>query len=800
MREARFFLRGVTFLAAITLFTFSTTQAQPVTLPGGEQVEHINFERHVMGLLSRVGCNAGACHGSFQGKGGLYLSLFGYSPEKDHVALTRYGFARRVNPANPDQSLMLLKASGQVPHGGGRLFGTRSYEYHVLRNWIAQGAKRNRGEGKIKHVEVTPAEHLFTRPGEKVQLKVMAEFDDGSKENVTAFSTFRTKDDFIAEVSRGGEVSGLNPGDTAIIVGYRGKVLTARVLVPVPATLVKTYPTVPTANYVDREIFAKLRKLRVIPSPLASDHEFLRRIHIDTIGTLPTPEEARAFLASKDPQKRVKKIEELLKHPMHSALWATKFSDITGNNIDTMENPPQLRAKRSKMWHDWFRTRLSENVPYDQIVHGILCATSREKQDPAAWSNKTVTILQQAAKSFKSDYAKRKSLDLFWRRNNFTTQQMAERIAVSLLGVRIECAQCHKHPFDRWTQSDYRSFTNVFSQVKFGISAEAKTAISQGQAQINRTVKIKGTQLREVYVDNNSLRRLNHPVTNAPLDPKALGGPVIDMNYLMLRNVDAREALYQWMIGPENPYFARSFVNRIWGHYFGVGLVDPVDDFSVANPASNDKLLDALAKDFVAHKYDIRHIERIILQSRAYQLSAKPNATNAHDRRNYSRSYVRRMMAEVMVDVLNGALGATENFGKDVPAGVRAIEVAPNRLQNASLDYVFKIFGRPPRNTTCDCERPSDPALPITLYLMTDQALLNKIANGRLKKMLAEKKMTDEQMIDEMFLATLTRLPTQREKQLALGNIGEKKAQERQKALQDVLWALINTREFILNH
>jgi hypothetical protein len=863
---------------ALLLLTPPSLCAEPIKLPNGAELQQVDFERHVAGLLGRMGCNAGSCHGSFQGKGGLYLSLFGYSPEKDYLSFTRDGMGRRVNVLNPDSSLLLLKASGQVSHGGGKRFDKNSWQYQVFREWIAQGAKWERGSGAVKRVEVMPNEHRFDKQDETQPLQLLVEFADGSREDMTAFADFRVNDDYVADVTAGGVVRGLRPGDTSVVVTYRGNVVTSRAMVPAQVAEGGVYPKLPQHNFIDRLVFAKLEKLNIVPSDLSSDSEFLRRVYIDTIGSLPSPEEARAFLADKDPNKREKKIDELLEHPLHAALWATKFSDITGNNVDVMEQPVQLRPKRSKMWHDWLRKRFAENMPYDEIVHGILCATSRDGRPPEDWAKQAVAIDKSAESGFDSDYANRASLDLFWRRGNnlngFPLEQMAEHTAAAFMGVRLECAQCHKHPFDRWTQADYRAYANVFAQVKFGASPESQSIINQTNTELRKGLtealaavdkenaerrkkvaetieteneqrrksveeKVKDqsearrnealekidkenadrryqalanlerenqqrrqrvqqqfaqrnqTQLREIFVDNRQLRRLADPVTNSTLPAKALGGPVIELQG------DARETLFKWLVQPDNPFFARSFVNRVWAHYLGIGIVEPADNFSVANPPSNPELLDALAREFVEHKYDIRHIEKTVLMSRTYQLSAVPNSTNVHDRNNFARSYLRRMMAEVVVDVLNSALGATENFGNDVPSGIKAVEVAPNRLQNQNLMYIFRIFGRPPRTASCDCERASEPALPQTLFLMTDQNLLNKIQRGRLEKLMREPK-SDAEIIEELFLATLCRPPTEKEKEAALEHI-EKKS-NRNAGLTDVVWALINTREFVLNH
>jgi hypothetical protein len=905
-------LTRIGFLSIVCLAALGAPgRAEVVTLPDGRRIENVDFERHVQALLGKHGCNSGACHGSLQGRGGLFLSLFGYSPEKDMAALTRDARGRRISVGTPEKSLMLLKATAQIPHGGELRFSPNSWQHDLVRSWIAAGAHWQPGAGQVKRIDVQPSEIVFTKPGETKQLKVIVHFADDSREDMTYLCDFKAYDDFVAAVSPTGEVKGLRPGDTPILVTYRGHIQAMRVFTPVNLPAGTAYPKIPEGNYIDREVFDKLRKLNIIPSDPASDLEFLRRVTLDTIGALPSPDEIRAFLADKDPDKRAKKIDQLLEHPLHAALWATRFCDITANNIDAMDGSVQLRAKRAKMWHDWFRKRVAENMPYDRIVRGVLTATSRDNLEPAAWVKQAGELDRAAQVGFSADYAKRDSLDLFWRRLDgkefFSIQKMAELTATAFMGVRIECAQCHKHPSDRWTQAEYRAFANVFSQVQLGSSPEIRAAVLKEQTErqkaikeaievIDRDIKARKAeaeakfdaefapkrkefeitlakeiamrkeaalktaanepaekqkaalasaeksieayrkkmqttfdqsalvqrrkatsaidqesfkrrnevnarfagknnfavgQLQEVFIAAKPMRTLSHPDTNQALPPKALGGP--ELGY----DADAREGFYRWLVQADNPFFARSLVNRVWAHYFGQGLVEPVDSFSAANPPSNEKLLDALAKDFIDSKFDLRRLERTILRSRVYQLSATPNETNRQDKNGFSRSYPRRPMAEVVIDMLNDALEATDDFGADVPKGSRAIEVAPNKLQNRQFAEILRIFGRPPRTATCDCERATEPALPQTLYLMTDGSLLTKMTKGRISKLLASSK-NDEAIVDELFLATLTRFPNDRERTAALQ--GLQRASSRQAGLVNVMWALINTREFLLNH
>ena len=798
-------------VAGLFALSSQSTRSAAVILPGNKTVDKVDFERHIMGLFGRMGCNSGSCHGSFQGKGGFRLSLFGFEPDKDYQALTRENFGRRIDPVAPESSLLLLKATGQVEHGGGVRFLKGSWQYRVFKQWLEDGARWSAGSGDVKSITLTPPELAFKKAGEETSLKAQARFADGSEADITSFCDFRTNDDAVVDVSSLGVAKALRPGSTAIVVSYRGNVLPVRVLVPYELPDSFKYPKVAENNFIDREVFARLRLLKMVPSDLAGDEEFLRRLTIDTIGCLPTPEEVRAFMADKNPSKRARKIDELLGHPMHAALWATKFSDFTGNDTASLEQPVQLKPVRSQMWHDWFRKRLAENIPYDQIVKGVLCATSREGKPADEWYEHAKALDEVAQKSYDTDYAQRDTLDVYWRRQqNVPIEQWGERTAAAFMGIRLECAQCHKHPFDRWSQVEYRAYANVFGQMAFGISPETRKALGQklapgGKKQANNN---KVTQIREVFVLARPAKTLQHPDTGATLSPRALGGPEIPVE----TGKDPRVALFEWLRAPDNPFFARSFVNRVWGHYFGVGLVHPVDGFSLANPPSNEKLLNALAKEFINHNFDIRHIERLVVNSRAYQLSSRTNETNKFDKNNYAHSYIRPMMAEVVVDVLNSALGGTETYGpvanpkaKNRPnlptlrPNIRAIEFGASQVQSPTVAYAFRIFGRPPRSSACDCERAMDPALPQKLYLMTDQSLLGKFNNptGRLQKLL-NGKLTDEQVLDELFLATLSRLPTADDR--ATFADYRQATPDRRTAFADTLWALINTREFILNH
>jgi hypothetical protein len=489
---------------------------------------------------------------------------------------------------------------------------------------------------------------------------------------------------------------------------------------------------------------------------------------------------------------------------MHAAVWATKFSDITGNNTDAMENPQATKSRRSQMWHDWLRKRLASNMPYDQMIHDILCATSRDGRTGEEYIDAIKVIDEKLMKGFVPEYADKKTLDLFWRRQTpVGIEVWGEKAAAAFLGIRLECAQCHKHPFDRWTQVDYRAFANTFSQVVTGVGPDIKKAADainterKGTSPNNNNVIL----VREVYLGRpvvNARRglagTLPHPDTGAPLNPQALGGPELKPE----AGKDLREALFAWMRDKSNPFFAKSLVNRIWGHYLGAGIVDPVDDFSLANAPSNPALLDALAAEFLKSNFDFRHMERLVLNSNTYQLSSKSNSANRLDERNNSHAMIRPMMAEVVVDVLSAATGVPEKFGNDAPPDSRAIEVGSSRL-NGTVSFAMRIFGRPPRTTACDCERSMEPALPQKLFLMADPGLQSKIMdpNNRLKAILKTQD-NDSKALEELFLATVSRLPTESETKAF--SVYRSKASDRRTAFVDTMWALVNTTEFIFNH
>lgn len=780
--------------------------------------QKVDFERHVVGLLGKLGCNAGACHGSFQGKGGLFLSLFSYAPEKDYKSLVRDAFGRRINLNDPAHSLVLLKATGVVPHGGGQRMKLDSPEYEMLYNWIAQGAKWTPGTGEIKMLTLVPASGRLETDTE-IPLRLEAEFADGTKADVTDLSDFKVQDDSILSVTSQAKLSARRPGDTAIVANYLGQVTTGRFFMPWPVSTISTNSEISTnleaqnsSHPIDQIIERRLSELNLVASGRSTDLEFLRRVTLDTIGRLPTAQEIHLFSNDQTTDKRVRKIDQLLSDPMHSAIWATKMSDWTLNNLNAMENRQDLnrnlRPKWSKQWWDWLQVRVARNEPYDRIVRGLIAATSREEKSPEEWLQSWIALNKKLEKSFDSDYASRDTNDLFWRRQNFTKEQMIELVASSFLGLQIQCAQCHKHPFDRWTQADYRSFENIVVPVKFDGNAPDSKMILKVEADKRREGvedEIRRRQIqphREVYVDNGRTNYLRHPDSGEPLPVKPLGGQEFMAASRQMPGKDFRGELVDWMTEPSNPYFAANFANRVWAHYFGIGIVNPVDNFAVGNPPTNPELLKALSDKFIELKFDIRAFEKFVLMTDAYHRSSVPSKNNADDTTHFARFVPHPLMAEVAADVLADAIGwkPDPRTMTDVPPNSRAIEIPGNIVNQRDMAFQLRIFGRPPRSVSCECERATDPALPQSLFLAGDDLVIRGIEQGPWADWARDGEWTDENLVEQAFLQTLARQPTTKEYAAAFDRIAGKTGEDRVEAVSDVIWALVNTREFLLNH
>jgi hypothetical protein len=748
-----------------------------------------DYVRHIVPLFSKLGCNNRACHGSFQGQSGFRLSLFGFEPTEDwKTLLIDDGDGLRANVQKPDASLVLFKPTNEDEHGGGRRMQTGSWQHRMFRQWIADGAKYDpKQKVQVPRLEISPGEIIADRTRKvSVALRAVAHFSDGTVEDVTGLTVFSSNDEAVAKVAESGEVTVGRLGDTAIIARYAGAVTSTQVLVPA-ADHGTQYPQTYPHSKIDEFVGARLRKLNIHPSELSSDADFIRRAYLDVIGMLPTAEETRTFLEDRAPDKRAKIIDLLLEHPAYARYWGMKFSDWTGNS-KYINNQAILS---NWLWQQWIEEKLSRNVAYDEIVYGYVCATSLEGRPRDEFLAEAKTILHRAAGRYSYDddgvYARRRTNELYWsnveRRNPDT---MVLQTANSFLGLRLECAQCHNHPFDRWTQNDFEQFKSFFMMVRFCDPATGEELRGGGGRGYGIETVEPGVTWR--YVGT---------VRKTP--PKLLGGPEVPYSEDVS---DPRVALWEWMRAPENPFFAPSFVNRIWHHYFGTGIVDPPDDFNQGNPPSNPPLLSWLADQFIEHKFDIKHVHRLILSSRTYQLTWKPNDSNRLDKKNFSHAQLRRMPAEVLIDAIADVTGVPYDFGrlpKDTPQ--RAVGQAMPALRYGSTrgGYPMKIFGRPDREKTCDCERSNEPSVAQALYLINDQEILSKLddSNGRLPKLL--KSTTDDrELITELYLTTLSRFPTDEEVDIQLEHVAA--APSRADGMKDVLWSLMNVREFVFVH
>ena len=839
--------RKLTCLAGIILSAAyaSTARAGEVAALPQDPV----FSRHIVPLFSRMGCNAGACHGAVQGKNGFRLSLFGADPAADHERLLREFGGRRINHAEPEASLLLQKVSGRVPHEGGKLLDVGSPGYQMLLTWLVRGALLDAvAQSQVQELTVEPNQHT-AKSGTTYPLRVQAKFADGSTEDVTALCTFDSRDRDVVGVDRTGQVTIVGAGSGRLVIRYRGQPVLAQVLVPAEAK--GEFPQVKEHNSIDKHVLAKLRQLSIHPSELCDDVTFLRRASLDVAGELPTPDEIRKFVGDPNPDKREKKIDELLVRGGHAAVWATKFCDLlkpqfpSGNGSEGKY--PATLVSHVRRFHEWIRVRLEENTPYDQFVERILLATTAEGRDREELAKEFQQYAEEdrdQAPNLKA-YARRRTLDAYWLRRDATRVPGTIQFSHAFLGLRLQCAQCHRHPADVWQQDDLLSFANFFMRVGRPSDPRSPEQRKQDEAAA-KEIQTKVTKLREQAKDkklakdeadqllaeaSTMARELEmkervasyHNIYTVGMAAKTEFAKVSSslgtaeskqFRLLGMREPvkvgpaeDPRQRVMDWLRRPDNPYFARAIVNRVWAHYFGRGIVDPPDDLSPLNPATHPELLDQLCREFIQHGYDLRWLHRTILASRTYQQSSVPSGNNEHDQTHYARFHVRRMSAELLVDAINHALATQETYppGLFVPPGARAMEVpgptayGPGGSQSAAtLAYAFSIFGRSPRRTesSCDCDSSTEPSVLQSLYLAAYGNVLNKLKDpkGRAAQLAAPAE--DDQRIDEAYLWTLARLPSAAERQRCRQHL--KQAATPQQGLEDLLWVLLNTREFML--
>ena len=719
-----------------------------------ETTETPDFRQHVVPLLGKLGCNGRACHGSFQGRGGLRLSLFGYDFKGDHEALTK-GDSPRVNTVTVAESLMLQKPLQVIPHEGGTRLKEGTWQHKVLTKWLEGGAQPiTKSTPEFARLDVTPAEILVKQRGETFVLKAVAVWSDGTREDVTPLCRFQSNNEQVATIDETGLVTAAGPGDSHVVVFYDNGVVPIPVIQPVSDKAGPNYPQVPTPTKIDELVVQKLSKLGMIQSDLCTDSEFLRRVSLDMIGTLPTSAEVEAFLADSSPHKRSRKIDELLERPAYAAWWATKFADWTGNNAGKLNNILPDANRLSTDWYEWLRTRVEKNVPYDQIAEGIVVAVSR--QDGESYEQYCERMSGYYRKDAKETFADQPSLTHYWIRREFrTTEERALGFAYTFLGIRIQCAQCHKHPFDQWTKDDFDRFKEFFGRATYNTAPGTKDDEQALLKKLGIDAKnLKGNDLRkeltaqlvkgetvpfpELFVpaarrnapaqrkDNKNKKR---PQVIAGRTAKVLGGDEIKIDDLD----DPREALMDWLRDDENPYFARAIVNRIWAGYFNVGIVEPIDDLSLANPPSNEPLLEYLASEFRKQNYDMKWLHRTIAGSRTYQLTWRPNSTNEFDERNFARSVPRRLPAEVAFDAVQLATMSDFEAAKwQASITGRAIgnTIVNSRGNRAGSNYALTVFGRSIRDSNCECDRSSESSLLQTVYLQNDAEVLNMI-NGK---------------------------------------------------------------------
>jgi hypothetical protein len=717
----------------------STRRVIPIEVRSLKAPRRVSFRYEIMPILTKAGCNASGCHGKAEGQNGFKLSIFGFDPRADHQALAMEGRGRRVSLAIPDRSLLFLKASARMPHGGGQKITPGSYRDRRLLRWIAEGAQLDSVDNetaRIVGIEIDPKRQVLLA-GQSQQLRVTAIDAGGNRHGVTTEAQYESNAPSIAGADSNGLVLASDiPGEAAILVRYLGHVAVCRVTLPRPGVKFKRPPE---NNFIDRLVWDKLHRLGIEPSGPADDAVFMRRAHLDCLGTLPTATEARKFLADTKADKRARLIDRLLDRDEYADYAAMRWLDIL--RADQLKISPQGTVAMQR----WLRRSFAENRPFDQFAHELLTTQGNTSAEGPGSFYKILNKPGVAARS----------------------------ISQLLLGVRIECAQCHHHPSERWSQADYVALAGFFTGVSL------KKLPNGEQAVVSRGGK-----------------DLPHPRSGLAVPTRALGAKPADFT----RVVDRRRVLADWMTAADNPFFAKAIANRLWAHYLGRGLIEPIDDIRDTNPASNEPLMRALSEHLRKSRYDLKAFTRTLLNSRVYQLSTTTTASNESDRQNFSHAAFKTLPAEVLLDAICQSTGVGEKFN-GWPEGYRAIQVWDNRMPS----YFFRIFGRPVRATVCECERSSEPSISQALHLLNAPEIAEKIEHRRGRaRQLASSQRSAKEIVDELYLATLSRFPTKQETALMLQAFDEVNADEqnsnRRAAAEDVLWALLNSKEFVFNH
>jgi hypothetical protein len=718
-----------------------------------EQADEVSFRNQVQSVLMKAGCNSGACHGAAGGKNGFKLSLRGYDSDADFFTITRQAGGRRLVPEDPARSLLLLKPTAAIPHKGGVRFDVGSPEYNTLARWIAEGAKPPQSDDpRLSRLEILP-DMLLLKPGAKHRLLVRAHFTDGHVEDVTRWVRFNSSNESVATVDQLGNLVVMGEGEGFISGGYLSQNVVATITVPYQHPVdAKVFAEAPRRNFIDELVLKQLTRLNIPPSPPASDEEFLRRAYVDTIGTLPTADESRAFLNDQSPDKRDKLIESLLARPEFVDYWAYKWSDLL------LVNSEKLKPNAMWAYYRWVRQQVAENRPWDKLARDLVTAHGSTLENGAA----NFFVLHQ------------------------DPPELAETVSQAFLGMSIGCAKCHNHPMEKWTNDQYYGMANLFARTK------SKDGAGEGNAIV-------------FTVDRGELVQ---PGKGKPQPPRPLEAEALPFD----SNTNRRHYLADWLTSADNPYFSRAITNRIWANYLSVGLVEAVDDLRLTNPASNEELLTAAAKYLVENKYNVKALMRAILQSDTYQRTSRPSAENSVDRRYYARYYPRRMMAEVMLDGISQVTAAPTQFyresgdrrnrnigglGDPYPSTMRALTLPDSNVSS----YFLKSFGRAQRLLTCECERTDEPSMTQVLHLSNGDTINEKLAakGNRIDQILTAGE-PNEKIIEDAFLSTLSRYPKEEERTRLLAELSSAPAGERRQVLEDLYWSLLTSKEFLLNH
>ncbi|MFN9374937.1 MAG: DUF1549 and DUF1553 domain-containing protein [Planctomycetaceae bacterium] len=713
-----------------------TKASLKVTVTGLANEVPINFTNQIVPIFTKLGCNGGGCHGKSSGQNGFKLSLLGFYPDEDYEFLVKEAKGRRLSVSSPSQSLLLNKAIGKSPHGGGKRMEQDSYEFRIVARWIEQGMPYgSEKDPVVVGIKCLPEGRIMDR-GADQQITTMAIYSDGTTEDVTQMALYEPNDTEMAESTNSGLVKTLDlSGEVAIMARYQGQVSTFRATVPLGAEL-GTLPA--EKNFIDTAVFNKLKLLGIPASQVADDSTFIRRVTIDITGRLPTEQEVRDFVASTDANKRDALVDRLVDSPEYADLFANKWNMVLRNK---RKQPTDTRGTYE--FYNWIRDSLYENRPYDQMVREVLTAAGDVTTNP------TVT----------------------WYREVAQVNEQVEDTAQLFLGLRIQCARCHHHPFEKWSQDDYYGFSAFFSRVG----------------------RKNGANPREQRIfHNDGQASATNPRSNKALKPTGLGAPALDI----AADRDPRHYLVDWMASKENKFFAYSLVNRYWKHFFDRGIVEPEDDMRETNPPSNPELIKALANYFIESGFDLKQLVRTICKSTTYQLSSLPNDYNLKDKQNFSRYYPRRLKAEVLYDGLHQVTATTQSYS-GLPEGTSAMQLPDPTVG----PYFLKVFGQPQADTACECERSQEANLAQSLHLLNSSEVQGKISNasGRSAILTNDKERTDEQKIQELYRWVYSRNPDAEEMQIALGHL-KKHEQNKKVAWEDIIWALINTKEFLFNH